>query len=319
MRRVWFAVGGAIVAIVINIIIFANSEAVNTWFNSANADRTIMLATIIVEGGAGLALPLVLRWSEKKEAATKEHTNKIEEHQRSIVQEFEIDREKHEKFRFDILSDMSRFRYRKELLQHLFTGHRSIIDAITQLSEDNELWQKTNRGMYDYVNAAVKRVGDELGFELEPRGDRPYYSGIVSREVIELARSKANEFYVEQDRRGLFTVNRRAEGNSNVCAASNERELAQKFINALNELAKDPEVPRLAEMNIKLAEKRIASNKACLSQIKELINAINLKATNLQGVCHGCKQLQNIKNVSQLQAKFDELEKIEWVKEWLKN
>lgn len=317
MRRGWFIVGGAIGAIVINIIIFANSGVVNSWFNFTNADRTIMLATIIVEGGAGLVLPLILRWSEKKEHVIKEQTNKMEDHKCSIIQEFEAYRENY-KSCLD-LSDISGFRYRKELLQHLFTGHRSIIDAISQFSIDNQLYYKANEDLRDYVNAAVKREAEALGFKPEQKEGGSYYSDGLSPQLIQLARTKVNEFFVEQDPSGLFAVVRHAIGSRYRCAISQDRSLVQKLANTLNELARDPEIPRLFEKTTELNANIIASYKEWLRLIEELINAINLKAKNLQGVCNGCAHLQKSKDLSQIDAEFKELENIEWVRECLKN
>jgi hypothetical protein len=314
MRRTWAIIVMVMAVLVVNIIIYQNGEVINNWFNSENADRVM----IVVLGAGGLIVPLVQNAYERKQKRSDEEKQALEKHKRDLVNNFEQARGLLQ-YQFGLLESLDRFSFKKELYQHMFTGHNTVFNRIREASIDEADRYDANQHLVKYAQDRMAESAEKLGLAHGQHGaDKPFYSDSASQHLISLVVTGKDQFYAHYGGSYINEVYRQSNGTVSQCAGFLSKEQATQYSSALNELAKDTEILKKYENRQDLIKKAEESNKDALDAFRDLLSTIQLNGPNLAGGCHVCVNMTGQKDKTALAEKLREFDKIDWVKQQLK-
>jgi Co/Zn/Cd efflux system component len=307
-----FVIGGVVVAVL--VIVFFAGEAINKWFNSESADRIIM----VVIGVAGLVVPFVQNWSDKtakkRESAIEAH----ETHKQQLVDKFEQARGLNA-HNYGLLESIDMFSYKKELMQHLCLGHKDVFALIGEATIDETNRYDANQQLYKYAAEQVAIEAKALGIRYGQHGGNAFYSDAASQHLISSVVEGKNDFYSHYGDGGYQNeVYRESHTTVTQCAGYLSKEQTNQFANALNKLAKDPEIKKKYQNKEDLAARKDQSTAKALDSFRDLLNSVSSKATNLQGFCHGCIDNAGKKDKKRLTEELESFKKIVWVNERLR-
>jgi hypothetical protein len=281
--------------------------------------------TSIIGAGLVAGMTLSIIWGFKsrigsQQAKTPEHDKdaQIEAHKRDLVDKFEQARTLNQ-YAYGLLDAIDYFSYKKELLQHLYTGHRSVFSLIGKATTDEESRYEANQQMVKYVQVRVAESARALGIGHGQHGSDPFYSDSASQHVISLALENKNDFFgVYSDTGYQNQVCRESNNTVSQCAGYLSREQADKFAIALNSIARNPEVKTRYQKREDWAAKKDESTASALDALRDLLNSVSTKADNIKGFCHGCINMPGQRNVVAIRKELEDFGKIDWVKQKLR-
>jgi len=281
--------------------------------------------TSIIGAGLVAGMTLSIIWGfksriggQQEKAPSRDQAAEIEAHRRDLVDKFEQARTLNQ-YTYGLLDAIDYFSYKKELLQHLYTGHRSVFTLIGEATTNEDNRYEANQQLIKYVQVRVAESARALGIGHGQYGSDPFYADSASQHLTTLAIENKNDFYADYSASGYQNqVYRESNNTVTQCAGYLSSEQADKFAIALNALARDPEVKAKYQIREDWAAKKEESTASALDALRDLLNSVSTKADNIKGVCHGCLNMPAQKNVTTMRKELQDFSKIDWVKVKLK-
>lgn len=145
----------------------------------------LSIAGVIIAGIGG-----VLVWGFKKrimkpgEQDTQNQTvaRRLIDHSNDII--FGYKRFEYERVRltgYTLEEYLQGFRYRKELLQHLLTGHKEVYDVLNKTIESEKSYRETYNSIINKVGQRVREEAQKLSIPENPiKNQHPEFDGVYS-------------------------------------------------------------------------------------------------------------------------------------------
>lgn len=322
LRKEIFAL---LVATISILIVYIVGYFLTGWNldNFGPSDISIMLALMPFMGAiTGSILvygfkPRVDRYFEKHD---KDNSEAIAAHKTIIIDELEKNRELDKFNPFGTLNTLRNYRYKRILMQHFFTGHKTIFDLAGKTYEIDAKYTQLNRDIYDTLYDRIKLLGYEMGFPKDRSGSEPYFdhNAIARQIVLRSLRSDPLDFRVEfRNNQNFVVIADDESGRPNIVAGNMNRILADKFTVAISDLAiGEPMASKL----LQYAETcRTNTDIRCRfeSDVKGLFDGIRLNTRNIEGVCDECIRLHKKNQLPQYNKQLSDCASVRWLSSWL--
>lgn len=255
-----------------------------------------LLTTALVLGYLAFK-PEIDKWLDSKRSTIETDNNRrihIAEHCNKIAREYIQFASK--KIRYvestweEYLQD---FRYRKELLQHLITGHRQIYDLYEKTVQSEKSFREIFNHTISEINEKVRQAKNELGIPQNPvEGQQPTFSEeyIVRHIVEEIHVDNWTGFSADRDVKGGRVIK---SNDRSFRTNYFDKRLLDSLVLRLNDIVQSSEVRAEMERYRNAQGIKDTLEADFKSEFDDLLRGIELGGKNLMGACEPCYELQD--------------------------
>lgn len=202
------------------------------------------------------------------------------------------------------------FRYRKELLQHLLTGHDQIYNLLlyNKTIESEKSYRETFNITINKVSQRVREEAQKLDIPENPiEGQQPEFNeeSIVHHIVEEVQVDTWTGFSSDRDKKGARVIK---SNNKSFRTNVFNQQLLDNLVLRLNDIARSSgisnDVSKCRSMQVTRVNNREDFNK----KFEDLLRGIELRTKHLMGACIHCLHLHDDKDIPKLQSLLSQIE-----------
>jgi hypothetical protein len=201
---------------------------------------------------------------------------------------------------------LRKFRYRREFLQHLFTGHESIYTLFRRAVEDENRYMNTFRDVFCNIKDRMKIIARELG--LPERITKGFQTSFPQESLALYIVKGINIDSRFEFRRDQYQARNVVSDDKWFRIDSFDQLLADNLVSKLNDVMDDPTV-REALINYRqISVRKDESVSKFEKELETLLRSVELKTKDLLGACDHCLHLHNKKNIRQLRPLLSKID-----------
>ena len=272
--------------------------------------------------GSGTDLINLLRDLRKEETEKREkRQQEIRQHTDTLIQKVESDANSSEIEGLDWDTHLNFSRYRKEILQHLYTGQRELFDSLNKAVELRSQHIDVDQKLSPKIGSLVRAEASKHGL-FEGVAGRPtfYTSEIVTHIRERLGTKDWDDFHVAERAEGpeyKIRANESTPIANTYATCYSDRAMAEKFASGLNEISKDKDLVKEVADYRELVSGDTKNREQFVNGFGQLVNAVNLKAAPFEGACDACMNLHDSDDRKRFQSEILELKKTKVYKDWV--
>jgi hypothetical protein len=241
---------------------------------------------------------------KRQEEIKQDHDTRQQQiriHCNTIVSEYNQHRFKARPLEMGRAQYFSEFVYARELLEHLYTGHREIYDLFNAAKQSENNFSELSNKLFREIQQRIKtELGNEIVFHQNAQVGHPTFNdeAVVTQIMDEIEINNFYGFYTDSDNTGARIIkwDQRYHHLHN-----SDQELADKVALKLNEIVDDPQTIQDVSAYRKTRERKDIGGQKFSEQLTSLIHDIGLGTKFLGGACYGCLNLHDEKDIPQLQ------------------
>jgi len=202
---------------------------------------------------------------------------------------------------------LSEFVYARELLEHLYTGHREIYDLFDAAKQSEHNFSESFNKVFRKIQQRIKtELGKEIVFHQDAQEGRPTFNdeAVIPQIMNEIQINNFNGFYADTDNTGARII--KWDQRYHHIHNSN-KELADKVASKLNEIIRDSQIIQDIMTYRRTRKTKDIDGQKFSEQLTSLIHGIGLGTKFLDGACHECLNLHDVKDIPQLQLLLSQL------------
>jgi hypothetical protein len=202
---------------------------------------------------------------------------------------------------------LSKFRYGKELRQHLYTGHAEIYSLLNKTTSSENAFVTTFQETFDKVKDKIRReLRTEISFEVTPQSSGPSFNEepVIHHIMDKIETDKWDGFRAYMITRGRVIVSK----GQKYDFYNSDEGLANKLALKLNDIVRDAEISNAITNYRNIRKEKDEACSAFEQQLGELIRGIMLKARVFSGACDHCLAFHDKKDIGHLKSSLSQIE-----------
>lgn len=193
------------------------------------------------------------------------------------------------------------FRYRRELLQHLITGHKQIYDLYNKTVESEKSHRQAFSSIINKVSERIRKEVKELGIPENPvEGKDPTFDeeGIVYYIVEEIQIDSWKGFSAGRDKYGGRTI----KSNHKLFRTNSfDQRLLDSLVLKLNDTTRSPDISDGVSKCRSAQNTRDICRRDFEGKFGTLLRGVELRTKSLMGACNQCLHLYDAKDIARFQ------------------
>jgi hypothetical protein len=274
-----------IIFIAIPVIAILTIQYFGTQLDSALRLPSAANIISIVVGGLDLLGAFIFYSQGRRDTLQNAIQEKITTHSRKIVEDLREHRSKRDNIGWsEVFRD---FRYRTELIQHLYTGHKVLYSSLQGVFAPEKKEAETHDSVSTKLRTRIKTEVSRIGVENTPESNTPRFNAeSVTEHVlrdIDINQWKGFEF--KRDRTGARCIVTSVESFQ---IFGFDQKLADQFVVTINSIFNDPDLIKNIQAYQESRKEMKVQRKSFDDELDRLLGGIDLTTKNFEGSCDQC-------------------------------